>query len=455
MKKTGTRNSFSGKLGFVLSAAGASVGLGNIWRFPYLAAQYGGGIFLLVYVILAVTFGYTMIMSESAIGRMTQKSPVGAFRSFGNGFMNQAGGWMNAVIPLLIVPYYSVIGGWVVKYLFAYITEGSKVMTDNQYFNEFLASPSQQVLWFVVFIAADLLIIFLGVQNGIERVSKFVMPVLAVLAVILAIYSMSLPNAMEGVRYFLVPDFSKFSLMTIVAALGQMFYSLSIAMGILITFGSYMKKETDMESATVQVEIFDTIIAVMAGLMIIPAVFSFSGGDPGQLNSGPSLMFITMPKIFNSIGGGQMIGILFFVLVFFAALTSSIALTEACVATFEDEFGWDRKKATVIMGLIMAGLGILSCLGFNSLSFVNILGMGILDFFDFLTNSLLMPVSALLICLLVLRKIRIHGIEEEVMQSSAFHRRGLYRFVVKYLSIPLLLVIFISSLANTLGWIHI
>ena len=210
-----------------------------------------------------------------------------------------------------------------------------------------------------------------------------------------------------------------------------------------------------MESATVQVEIFDTIIAVMAGLMIIPAVFSFSGGDPGQLNSGPSLMFITMPKIFNNIEGGQMIGILFFVLVFFAALTSSIALTEACVATFEDEFGWDRKKATVIMGLIMAGLGILSCLGFNSLSFVNILGMGILDFFDFLTNSLLMPVSALLICLLVLRKIRIHGIEEEVMQSSAFHRRGLYRFVVKYLSIPLLLVIFISSLANTLGWIHI
>ena len=210
-----------------------------------------------------------------------------------------------------------------------------------------------------------------------------------------------------------------------------------------------------MESSTVQVEIFDTVIAIMAGLMIIPAVFSFSGGDAGQLNSGPSLMFITMPKIFHNIGGGQVIGILFFVLVFFAALTSSIALTEACVATFEDEFGWGRKKATVIMGLIMAALGILSCLGFNALSFVRILGMGVLDFFDFLTNSLLMPVSALLICILVLRKIGIRKIEEEIMQSSSFRRRGLYRFVLKYLSIPLLLVIFCSSIANALGWIRI
>ncbi len=455
MNESNGRHSFSGKLGFVLSAAGASVGLGNIWRFPYLAAQYGGGIFLLVYIILAVTFGYTMIMSESAIGRMTQKSPVGAFCSFGKGFLNKTGGWMNAIIPLLIVPYYSVIGGWVLKYLFSYLTEGSQTMTDDSYFQAFLGNGGQQVFWFVVFIVVDLAVIFFGVQNGIERVSKMVMPVLAVLAVALAIYAITLPGALKGVRYFLVPDFSKFSLMTVVAALGQMFYSLSIAMGILITFGSYMKKETDMESSTVQVEIFDTVVAVLSGLMIIPAVFSFSGGDPGQLKSGPSLMFNMMPKIFDTIGGGRVIGILFFVLVFFAALTSSIALTEACVATFEDEFGWGRKRSTVTMGLIMAGLGILSCLGFNALSFVRILGMGILDFFDFLTNSLMMPISALMICLLVLRKIGIAKIEDEVMQSSRFRRKGLYRFVLKYLSIPLLVVIFISSVANALGWIHI
>ncbi len=455
MNSTGDRHSFSGKLGFVLSAAGASVGLGNIWRFPYLAAQYGGGIFLLVYIILAVTFGYTMIMSESAIGRMTQKSPVGAFRYFSNGIVNKTGGWINAIIPLLIVPYYSVIGGWVLKYLFAYITEGSKAVTEETYFTNFLGSGSQQVIWFLVFIVIDLIVIFFGVQNGIERVSKMVMPVLAVLAIVLSIYSMSLPGAMEGVRYFLIPDFSKFTWMTVVAALGQMFYSLSIAMGILITFGSYMKKETDMESSTVQVEIFDTIVAILAGLMIIPAVFSFSGGDPSKLNSGPSLMFITMPQIFESIGGGRIVGILFFVLVFFAALTSAIALTEACVSVFEDEFGWSRKLSTVVMGLIMAGLGILSCLGFNVLSFVKILGMGILDFFDFMTNSVMMPISALLICVLVLKQITIKGIEDEVMQSSAFKRRGLYRFVIKYLAIPLLLVILISSVANAFGWIHI
>ncbi len=455
MKGTEERHSFSGKLGFVLSAAGASVGLGNIWRFPYLAAQYGGGIFLLVYIILAVTFGYTMIMSESAIGRMTQKSPVGAFKFFGNGITNKVGGWINTIIPMLIVPYYSVIGGWVLKYLFAYITEGSEIMTDDAYFTSFLGSASQQVLWFVIFILFDLVVIFLGVQNGIERVSKFVMPILLVLAVVIAIYSMTLPGGLDGVKYFLIPDFSKFTWMTVVAALGQMFYSLSIAMGILITFGSYMKRETDMESSTVQVEIFDTLIAVLAGLMIIPAVFSFSGGDPGALQSGPSLMFITMPKIFHNIGGGQMIGILFFVLVFFAALTSAIALTEACVSIFEDEFGWSRQKSTIIMGTIMAVFGIIVCLGFNVLDFVKILGMGILDFFDFMTNSVMMPISAILICLLVLKQIGIKKIEEEVMQSSSFKRRGLYRFVIKYLAIPLLLVILASSVANAFGWIHI
>lgn len=455
MGSKGDRHSFSGKLGFVLSAAGASVGLGNLWRFPYLAAQYGGGVFLLVYVILTVTFGYTMIMSESAIGRMARKSPVGAFRYFGNGILNRAGGWINAIIPLLIVPYYSVIGGWVLKYLFAYITEGSKAVTDDAYFSDFLASASGQVVWFLVFAAVTLLIIFFGVQNGIERVSKFVMPVLAVLAVILAVYSMTLPGAMEGVRYFLVPDFSRFSFKTVVSALGQMFYSLSIAMGILITFGSYMKKETDMESCTLQVEIFDTVIAILAGLMIIPAVFAFSGGSAQALNSGPALMFITMPKVFSQIGSGRVIGILFFVLVFFAALTSSIALSECGVATFEDQFGWSRRTSTLIMGVVMAFFGILSCLGFNLLSFVRILGMGILDFFDFLTNSLMMPLSALMICLLVLRCIGTGRIEDEVMHSSAFRRRVLYRFVVKFLAIPLLAVIFFTSMASAFGWIQI
>ena len=449
------RHSFSGKLGFVLSAAGASVGLGNIWRFPYLAAQYGGGIFLLTYIILAVTFGYTMIMSETALGRKTALSPVGAFAAYGNKPLNKAGGWINALIPMLIVPYYSVIGGWVCRYLFAYITTDPEIIMGETYFTDFLGNGKAQIFWFLIFILMDLVIIYMGVENGIERVSKFVMPILVVLALIVMIYSMRLPGAMEGVRYFLIPDFSRFSWMTLAAALGQMFYSLSIAMGILVTFGSYMKKDTDMEQSAVQVEIFDTGIAIMAGLMIIPAVFSFSGGDPEALKSGPSLMFMTMPKIFASMGGGRFIAIIFFVLVLFAALTSAMALTESCVSTMEDEFRWSRQTSTLVLGVVMAGLGTLSCLGFNVLSFVKILGMDFLDFFDFLTNSLMMPVSAILICLLILKQTGIEAIEEEVMISSAFKRRKLYRFVLKYLAILFLGVILITSIANAFGLIHI
>ena len=339
------RSSFSGKLGYVLSAAGASVGLGNIWRFPYLAAKYGGGIFLLIYILLALTFGYTMIMAESALGRMTRKSPVGAFQAFGKAGWLSAGGWINAIIPVLIVPYYSVIGGWVIKYLIEYIRGNGKMLAADGYFSEFISDGVSTELCFILFCLFTLTIIYAGVRNGIERVSKFMMPILIVLSVLIAVYSVTRPGAMEGVKYFLVPNVKNFSWMTMVAAMGQMFYSLSIAMGILITFGSYMKKETSLEDSTRNVEVFDTAIAIMAGLMIIPAVFSFSGGDPDTLQAGPALMFITIPKVFENMGFGTVVGILFFLLVLFAAVTSSIALTESAVSTFEDELGWRQKKS--------------------------------------------------------------------------------------------------------------
>ena len=286
-QKGHTRSTFSGKLGFVLSAAGASVGLGNIWRFPYLAAKYGGGIFLLVYILLAMTFGYTMIVAETSLGRMTGKSPVGAFKSFGTSGWLRFGGWINAIIPILIVPYYSVIGGWVVKYLADYALGRSSALAADGYFSAFISNGVPAEVCFVVFAALTLTIIFAGVENGIERVSKFMMPVLVVLSVIIAVYSVTRPGALEGVKYFLVPNLAHFSWMTVVAAMGQMFYSLSIAMGILITFGSYMKKDISIEGSTRNVEVFDTAIAIMAGLMIIPAVFAFSGGDPDALKAGP------------------------------------------------------------------------------------------------------------------------------------------------------------------------
>lgn len=448
------RGSFSGKIGFVLSAAGASVGLGNIWRFPYLAAKYGGGIFLLVYILLALTFGYTMIMAETALGRMTKKSPVGAFGAFGRTRAFRFGGWINAVIPMLIVPYYSTIGGWVIKYLFEYLRGNVTELAKDNYFTEFISGGISAELWFLVFAAATLLIICAGVQNGVERVSRFLMPVLVVLAIVIAGYSMTREGALAGVKYFLVPNFENFSWMTVVSAMGQMFYSLSIAMGILITFGSYMKEDVAIESATINVEIFDTAIAVLAGLMIIPAVFAFSGGDPDTLQAGPSLMFITIPKVLASMGIGTVAGILFFVLVLFAALTSAIALTESAVSTFEDELSWSRSKATFAVGIIMTVLGSLSSLGYGPLAWVQIIGMQFLDFFDFLTNSVMMPVAAMATCLLVVQVVGVERIAQEVQKDGApFRRKKIFRFMIQYLCPIFIAIILFSSVANVLGWI--
>ena len=449
------RSTFSGKIGFVLSAAGASVGLGNIWRFPYLAAKYGGGIFLLIYILLALTFGYTMIVAESALGRMTRKSPVGAFKAFGKkaGWLS-FGGWINAIIPVLIVPYYSVIGGWVIKYLIEYVKgNGTKLAADG-YFSEFISNGASTEICFVIFCMFTLSIIYAGVRNGIERVSKFMMPILVVLSVIIAIYSVTRPGAMAGVKYFLVPNLKNFSWMTVVAAMGQMFYSLSIAMGILITFGSYMKKDSSIEDSTRNVEVFDTAIAIMAGLMIIPAVFAFSGGDPDALQAGPALMFITLPKVFANMGFGTAVGILFFLLVLFAAVTSSIALTESAVSTFEDELGWNRKKATLVLAVIMVSLGSLSCLGYGPLANVTIIGMQFLDFFDFLTNSVMMPIAAIMICLLVSRAAGIKAVEAEVLHGEGtFRRKKIFCVMIKYICPIFAAIILISSVANAFGWI--
>ena len=448
------RSTFSGKIGFVLAAAGASVGLGNIWRFPYLAAKYGGGIFLLVYIILALTFGYAMIMAETSLGRMTGKSPVGAYGAFGKSKWRSLGGWINAVIPILIVPYYSVIGGWVIKYLVEYLLGHGQGLAADGYFSTFISSGVSTEVCFVIFALFTLVIIFAGVRNGIERVSKVMMPILVVLSLIIAVYSVTRPGALAGVKYFLVPNFRDFSWMTVVSAMGQVFYSLSIAMGILITFGSYMKKDVSIEGSTRNVEIFDTAIAIMAGLMIIPAVFAFSGGSADNLKAGPSLMFITIPKVFASMEMGTVVGILFFLLVLFAAVTSSIALTESAVSTFEDEFGWGRRKSTVIIGIVMLALGSLSSLGYGPLAGVTILGMQFLDFFDFLTNSVMMPIAAIATCLLVSRVVGVDAIEQEVtLEGGTFRRKKIFCVMIRYICPIFAVIILLSSVANAFGMI--
>lgn len=407
---------------------------------------------MLIYIILALTFGYSMIVAETSIGRMTGKSPVGAFHSFGKAKWLSFGGWINAIIPILIVPYYSVIGGWVIKYLFEYMTGHAGTVAADGYFSSFISSGAATEICFLIFVFITLAIIFAGVRNGIERVSKFMMPVLVVLSVIIAVYSVSRPGAMAGVKYFLIPNVENFSWMTVVSAMGQMFYSLSIAMGILITFGSYMKKNVSIEGSTKNVEIFDTAIAIMAGLMIIPAVFAFSGGDPDALQAGPALMFITLPKVFANMGFGTAAGILFFLLVLFAAVTSSIALTESAVSTFEDELGWNRKKATLVLAVIMVSLGSLSCLGYGPLANVTIIGMQFLDFFDFMTNSVMMPIAAIATCLLVSKVVGVDKLEKEITKDGQpFRRKKIFCFMIKYLCPFFAAIILISSVANAFG----
>ena len=443
------RSSFTGKIGFVLAAAGSAVGLGNIWRFPYLAAKYGGGIFLLVYLVLAVTFGFSLMAAETALGRKTGKSAIGAFRQLDKRFSFL--GILASVIPAIILPYYSVIGGWVTKYLFAFATGEASAAAQDGYFEGFISKTGEPIVWFAVFIGLTALVVLLGVEKGVEKVSKVMMPVLVVLTLFIAGYSMFIDGAWEGVKYYLKPDFSKFSVTTVLAAMGQLFYSMSLAMGIMITYGSYMKKDVNLEKSVRQIEIFDTGIAFLAGLMIIPAVFAFSGGDESALGKGPGLMFITLPKVFDSMPGGTVIGATFFLLVLFAAITSSISLMETVVSIIVDKTGWNRKATCfVVLGGSVA-LGLPSSLGFGLLSDINVKGLSILDMFDFVSNSVLMPVVAFFTCIFIGYVIKPKALIEEIELGGKFKSKTLFTVVIKYVAPVCILLILVSSVLDGLG----
>lgn len=446
--ETNKKSSFSGRLGYVMAVAGSAVGLGNIWRFPYLAAKYGGGTFLLTYIILALTVGFALLVSETALGRKTGNNPIKAYKMLGAKKL-KIGGWLNSIIPVLIVPYYCVVGGWVCKYLFEYLRGSSHLLTQDTYFSSFISSSLSPAFWLIVFAVLTFIVVIKGVEKGIEKVSKVLMPILVAMAIFISVYGLMTPGAIEGLKYYIIPDFSNFSIMTVIAAVGQMFYSLSIGMGILFTYGSYMKKEVDMEKAISQVEIMDTLIAFLAGLMIIPAVFAFSGKE--SLNAGASLMFITMPKVFDSLQLGGFIGLVFFLLVLFAALTSAISLMECSVATLMEQLHILRKKASFVMIGEMLLLGIPISLGYGVLGWIQPLGMTLLDFFDFVTNSCMMPVAALSTVLLIIFVTKISTVSDEVKISSAFKREKIYNFVMKYICVPTLIVILLSYILSTFG----
>jgi len=455
------RSNFTGSLGFVLAAAGSAVGLGNIWRFPYLAAKDGGGLFLLVYLILALTFGFTLLTTEIAIGRKTGQSPLTAYRS-----LNPRFGWLGTVaclVPVMILPYYCALGGWVLKYLFTYLSGQGMAAVADGYFTDFITSQWTPILWFVLYLGATSFVVYKGVNSGIERLSRILMPILVILILGISIFSLTLTHTgddgimrtgLQGLRIYLIPDFTGLTFQKIITvvmdAMGQLFFSISVAMGIMVTYGSYVKKETNLVTAVNQIEIFDTIVAFLAGMMIVPAVYTFMGVEGMQ--GGPSLMFEALPRIFGAMGGvGHVLGFVFFLMVAFAALTSSVSVMEAIVSSVIDRFHLERRKATLLVTLYALVFGAIVCLGYNVFFFSITLPNGsaaqILDVMDYISNYLLMPVVAITTCIMVGYVIKPQAIIDEVSIGGVkFSRRALYLFTIKYAAPILLFFLLLQSL---------
>ncbi len=454
-QKETKRSGFTGKLGFVLAAAGSAVGLGNLWRFPYLTAQYGGGAFILCYVLLAVFFGICLLMLEIGIGRKTGKSVIGAFPQLNKKF--KWFGYFSVAIPLLIVPYYCVIGGWVLKYAWSFIvgSEGlinsssTPAMTEN-FFSSFIANPYAPLIFFLIFALVTVLIVSFGVKDGIEKMSKILMPGLAILAVFLMVYVLCQDGSAKGLEFVFIPKLEDFSFNTLLGALGQLFYSMSIGMCIMITYGSYMKKEVSVKSSATQIAVFDSAFAFVASMIIIPAVFAFGGGEEALKSNGPALMFIQLANVFNALPGGRIIGILFFVLVFFAAVTSSVSLLEAIVAVLCEDNRMKRRTACIIVFGVILVLGTLSSLGFGVLGNVQIAGKGILDCFDFLANNILIPIAAIITCVFAGWCINKEIIPKEIGIDKNKWLNRYFNVIVKFVAPICIFVILITGLFVTL-----
>lgn len=460
MKET-KRNSFTGSIGFVLAAAGSAVGLGNIWRFPYLAAKDGGGLFLVMYLILAITFGFTLLTTEIAIGRKVKQSPLTAYGQLKKGWK-----WLGIIaclVPVIIMPYYCAIGGWVLKYFIAYLTgDGVNAATDG-YFTNYITSNVEPIIWMLVFLFVVAFIIFRGINSGIEFFSKIIMPVLLVLIVIIAVFSLTIQHTdvdgvtrtgLQGFKVYIIPNLEGMTIKgffsVLVDAMGQLFFSLSVAMGIMVAYGSYVRDDANLVKSINQIEIFDTVVAFLAGVMIIPAVYTFMGTE-GMQASGPSLMFVSLPKVFAAMGGiGNIVGCLFFAMVLFAALTSAVSVMEAVVASIMDQFHLSRTKATIIELVIALVAGIIVCLGYNVMYFEVTLPNGavgqILDIMDYTSNNCLMPIVAIGTCILIGWILKPKMVIDEVEKSGCkFGRKKLYIVMIKVIAPILLLILLLKS----------
>lgn len=454
------KSSFSGQIGFVLAAAGSAVGVGNLWRFPYLAAKDGGGLFLLIYLVLVLTFGFTLLTSDIAIGRRTKESAIGAYTKMNPKWKFL--GVLTFLVPVLIMTYYAVIGGWVTKYAVIYLTGHASAAADDGYFTSFITSPVAPVIFALLFMAVTSLIVYNGVEDGIERVSKYMMPILLVLVVVVAGYSLTLKHTddagqirtgIDGFLYYLTPHFEgltfKRFLQILLDAMSQLFFSLSVSMGIMITYGSYVKPEINLNRAVNQIEIFDTGVALLAGAMIIPAVFVFSGTD--GMSAGPSLMFISLPKVFAAMGkAGNVVGILFFVTTIFATLTSCISVLESITANCMEIFHTTRKKTVLVLTIIYLTASAVIALGYSifyfEVKFPNGSVGQLLDIMDYISNSVMMPLIALLSTILIgWIKTPDYVIDEMESSGDTFHRKKLYRVMIRYVAPVMMFVLFLQS----------
>ena len=444
---THNRAAWSGKAGFILAGAASAVGLGNLWRFPTLAAKYGGGMFILTYFVLAFTFGISLLLLETALGRHTRQSVIGAFSTLNKRW--KFAGILAALVPFIITPYYCIIGGWVTKYLVSYVTEAPGAIAAEGFFGGFITDPIFTYVFMIVFMLLCIGVVALGVKNGIEKANMIMMPLLLVMAIGISVFVLMQPGAREGAAYYLIPDFSKFSPDLVINALGQMFYSLSLAMGIMVTYGSYLEKKESLSESVMSIAGFDLIVSFLAGLMIVPAAFVVLGlGDGGTMSAGPSLMFVTLPEVFVNMGStAQIIGIVFFVLVLFAAATSAISLIEACTSIIQDGTHWSRGKSLFAFSVFLIAAGAFINAGYNVLIWIEPLGPGtqLLDFFDFLSNSVMMPIVALLTCIFVGWIIKPKEIINEVRVSSKFKLAGPWTVMIKYIAPVLVIAILVAN----------
>ena len=459
------KSNFSGGIGFVLAAAGSAVGLGNLWRFPTLASKYGGGLFLVVYIVLVLTFGFSLLITDITIGRKTGKSSLEAYKSVHSkwGFL----GKLTFIVPSVIICYYVVIGGWILKYMVSSVTEFTATAADG-YFKGFITSEFSPIFWMLIYLAITAFVVYCGVEKGIERFSKIIMPALFLLIIGICVFIFTLKDdatgrtGLEGFLTYIKPSFNDLKnasgkidfakvMNLLLDAMSQLFFSLSVAMGIMITYGSYVKKEVDLSKSVKQIEIFDTIVAFLAGMMVVPAVYTFNLTESIS-EGGPGVIFVVLPQVFQKMGfAGRIVAPVFFVMVAFAALTSSVSIMEAIVGSCVETFKANRKKVSITIALIALAGAVIVCLGYNVLSFGITLPTGktnqnLLDVLDYVSNNLLMPTISLLTCVLIGWVLKPKWIIDEVESSGCkFSRKRLYNIMIKFIAPAIMVLLLLQA----------